>query len=298
MPLNQPKQGLYIPNPVGSVKLTTRSSTRSRLYTAGTFFRSLERGEQANLIKVTIVEDGTEGCCIVHHTRLKPEEQIFTTGMGAPMLQLLKLTVGWDQEVRIMFNGTEWRAELTGIRWQIAPGPTPPTTDLGSVKDGMFSALNISFKVTGVGGWPTGAVVYLRPRTRRYTLVPHVVTDPVTTQSTTGWDPVALRATLNADTTGFVHMPARGIGLVPPVVGGEDVQDTGVDDAFVTPVPPTSMGGGDGLPSTPAGLNTGPDRVMIHLNYSEKDDGSMGVLNQVFEWVGDTASIGSWQRYS
>jgi hypothetical protein len=280
------------------VKLTSRSATRSRLYVAGTFFRSIERGEQANLIKIAVVEDGAEGTCVVHHTRLKPDEQIFATGMEVPTLALLKLTIDWNQELRIKFNGTEWRAELTGIRWQIAAGPTPPAVDLGQVHDGLFSAGNISFKVTGIGGWPTGAVVYLRPRTRRYPLVSHVVTDQITMQSTIGWDPGALRAALNADTTGFVYMPARGSALIAPTSGGEDAQDTGVDDDILSALAPTNMGGGDGLPSTPVGLNTGPDRVMIHLNYSEKDDGSMGVLNQVFEWVGDTASIGSWQRYS
>lgn len=303
MPLNQPKQGSYIPNPVGPVKLITRSATRARLYAAGTFFRSYERGQQANLIKIGVIEDtnGTltindEAICVVHHTQLKPDEQIFPS--GSANIQLLKLSIDWNQEIRIWFNGVEWRCERTGIRWQIAPGPVPTPVDLGTVKDGLFSVSNVSFRVTNLASWPTGAEVYLRPRTRRYTLVTHVVTDPDTMTSTTGWDPNALRATLNSDPTGFVRMPVRGVGTTPPTTGAEDRQDEGVDGPFIVPTPMTSMSGGDGLPAAPVGWNTGPDRVLIHLNYAERDDGSMGELNQIFEWVGDTAALGSWQRYS
>jgi hypothetical protein len=93
-------------------------------------------------------------------------------------------------------------------------------------------------------------------------------------------------------------MPKRGVGTTAPTTGAEDVQDDGVDADFITAVEMMSMKGGNGLPTAPVGLNTGPDRVMVHLNYSEQNDGSMGVLNQIFEWQGSSATIGSWQRYS
>lgn len=313
MPLNQPNLSKYRPAPVGPVRLTTRSATRARLNAGGTYFRSKERGELANLILVGIFEDGVapnkEGVCVVHNTELKPEESLSATGMATPNVSIYKLKLEWNAEVVIAWNGTQWRATKTGIRWQIAPGAAPfAPVDLGAVTEGLFNSSDVSFRVTGLSTWPTGAVVYLRPRTRRYTLVVLSVTDPDSgsgTTPTTGWDPGALRLAVNGDNTVWIRMPVRGTstapeggGPTPPPTGGEDVQDSGTDATFLTAFNVTNLSGGNGLPSAPVGLNTGPDRVMVHLNYSEKDDGSMGELNQVFEWVGDSATIGSWQRYS
>jgi hypothetical protein len=310
MPLNQPNLSKYRPNPVGPVKLQTRSSTRARLYGGGTYFRSNERGEVQNLIQIGILEDGVipnlEGVCIVQNTVLKPDEQVTGTGV-TPVLELYKLELTALEEITIAWNGTQWRATKTGIRWQIAPGPVPAPVDLGAVQEGLFVSSVAVFKITGLGAWPHGAVVVLRPRTRRYTLVVHGVTDPNSPSGTTqltGWDPNALRQAVNADTTVWIRMPVRNTVTTPdtgpalPPSGGEDKQDSGVDADFLTAFAMANLSGGNGLPMAPVGLNTGPDRVMVHLNYSEKDDGSMGELNQVFEWVGDSATIGSWQRYS
>jgi len=314
MPLNLPNLSKYRPHPVGPVKLQTRSSTKARLYAGGTYFRSKERGEVQNLIRVGILEDGVspnkEGVCFVHNTTLKPDEQITASGV-TPLIELYKLSLTENEQVTIAHTTTGWRATKTGIRWQIAPGPAPfPPVDLGPVQDGLFAVADVAFKLTGLSSWPTTAVVVLSPRTRRYTLVVHSVTDPNSTQSTTqlsGWDPDALRQAVNADMTCWIRLPVRGTPATAPEPGGggstsaihgEDMQDEGVDANFLTAFAMTNLSGGNGLPVAPVGLNTGPDRVMVHLNYSEKDDGSMGELNQVFEWVGDTATIGSWQRYA
>ena len=303
MPLNQPNLSLYKPNPVGAVRLTTRSSTRARLTLGGTYFRSKEWGELANQLKIGVFVDGPEGIAVVLNPMLKPAEMISVAGMAPIDLVLYKLAIDWFEEVRLKWSGTEWRAEKQGIRWQIAPGPALPIVDLGPVADGLFSSGGVSFKITGLAGWPTGAVVYLRPRTHRYTLVPLSVTDPNTMLVTTGWDIGALRATLNADGLCWITMPARGSAGDPgppptPPTSGSDVQDEGVDATFLTAFDMTNMQGGNGLPASPVGLNTGPDRVMVHLNYNEQEDGSMSEFNQVFEWVGDTATIGAWGRYS
>lgn len=299
MPLNLPSLSEYKPAAVGPVKLATRSATRSRLTTGGTYFRSKARGEQENLIRIGAFEDGAEGVLVVHNTNIKPAEQISATGVS-PELQIFKLDLAWNEELRFAWNGSTWRAAKHGIRWQIAPGGPPfGPTDLGLVKDGLLNFGFAILKLTGVGSWPTGATVVLRPRTYRFTLVPLSVTDPTTSVVSTGWDIDALRGALNGSTA-WVTMPGRGTagGDSGPPTPGTDVQDTGVDAPVLTVFPMKNLTGGDGLPSTPAGINTGPARVLVHLNYSELENGSMGEFNQVFEWVGESATIGAWERYA
>lgn len=293
---------LYKPSPIGPVKLTTKSALRARLTAGGTYFRSKESGEQSNLLQIGVYTDGNEGVCVIQNSVLSPNEQISVTGMGIPNLELHKLSLNWNEEIKIASVNGEWRAQIQGIRWQIAPGAVQfVPIQLGPVSDGLFSGTGVSFKITGLSSWPTNAVVYLRPRTRRYTLVPLSVTDPDTMLSTTGWDIQVLRGHLNGDASGWITMPTRApaptVPPTDPAPHGEDIQDLGYDAPLLTPFIMENMIGGDGLPTVPVGLNTGPTRVLVHLNYSEKDDGSMGELNQVFEWIGTAANVGSWQRY-
>lgn len=309
MPLNVPKNYAFVPKPVGPVKLVTHSSTRARLVAGGTYFRSIEYGEAANLIKFTIVEDlsvlPNEGKLIVQHTIFKPAEQVAVANMPLPTHELLDLTLNWDEEIRLT-KGVDGRVSASkyGIRWQTAGGETL-LAEYGQVTPGKLFIVpgTVAIKVAFVAAdWPTTGVFYLRPRTHRYTLVPISVTDPMTMLSTTGWDPDALRASVVADT--WFTMPARAPASDPmgppvfPAPHGADVQDTGSDATFLTAFALTPLKGGDGLPIAPVGFNTGPDRVMVHLNYAEKADGSMGELNQVFEWVGSSAALGAWGRYS
>jgi len=274
------------------------------------------------------VEDLTneepEGLLVVHHTVVKADEQIFATGFSAPAIKLYELNLLWDEEVRIEKEGGSLVARKYGIRWQI-DGGEQVRADLGVVlQNRLTTGPGVSFKLdANAGDWPTGAMDYLRPRVHRYHLVRSGSTDPTTMTSTTGWDIDALRATLNASDI-WVRMPERPqveVTTTTTTSGGteggtggtsttttqvvhhldgphEDMMDEGEDDFFLTPFGPTNMTGGDGLPANPVGLNTGPDRVLVHLNYAERDNGSMGEVNQVFEWVGDTAVQGSWQRYA
>lgn len=306
MPLNVPKNYKFVPAPVGAVRLTTRNSTRARL-TNETHYRSYERGEQANLIKLLIVEDLTlepgnpnEGLFVEHNLVLKPSEQIFAVNIPIPTVELYELRLAWNEEVRITLENEMLVAKKYGIRWQIAAGPDPfPPITLGIVtKNRVFSAGGITFKLPlGPADFSPTSVVYLRPRTRRYTLVPHDVTDSLTSIVSTGWDPSALRATVNADPASWVRLPERGTSPTPPTTDAEDKQDEEVDADFLVPFGPTPLKGGDGLPTSPGG-NTGPDRALVHLNYSELEDGSLGEFNRVFEWVGDSSVVGSWQRYA
>ena len=293
--------GKFRPTPVGGVRLVTRSSTRSRLYAGGTFFRSKDRGEQANLLMVGAFEETVdhvkEGMLVVHNTALKPDENTVLSGISGGNIELYRFQLPWDSQIEIRYNGSEWRGELQGISRRIAP-TVISRRDLGTVKNGIFSRPEFAFRLMNITTWPVSGSILIQPRLRRYALEPTSATDPVTMLVTTGWSISDLRVSLNGDDTCWVSMPGRSTSTIPPFTGGEDKQDSGTDAKVLNAFPLMTLGGGDGLPATPIGLNTGPERVLLHLNYSEQEDGSMGVLNQVFEWQGDSATIGSWQRYS
>lgn len=307
--LNVQKAYAFVPKAFGPVKLTSRSSTRARLTAGGSYWRSKEYGEQANLIKLTVVEDLTlptpEGLWVEQHTVFKAEEMVSATGMSVPSHTLFDLNLNWDEEIRIRLVNGELACEKYGIRWQIAGGETLLESYGVVTPKKLFtipSVLAIKLDVLPTD-WPTGAVLYLRPRTHRVPLAALSVTDPETAVVSTGWDIGVLRATLNGLTEAWTKMPARGMAADPQTPGsqatqGEDKQDDGTDATFLTAFDSTPLKGGDGLPAYPVGLNTGPDRVLVHLNYAEKEDGSMGELNQVFEWAGASSRDGSWQRYS
>lgn len=310
MALNDKKAYEYVPSPVGPVKLVTRAATRSR-FTNETHYRSKDLGGISNLIELTIVEDQTlmvpEGLFVTHHKALVPSEMLSATLMSVPQMKLFKFDLAWDQELRIAVQDGDLRAKIYGIRWQIAGGPSETlVADLGKViKDRVFTTAQVSFKLSaGPADFPSGAVLFIKPRTRRYTLVSTSDTDPETSITTTGWSIGDLRATVAADSTGWVTLPKRnsnqadGESMIAGPSNAEDQQDDGKDAAYALPFGPVPMRGGDGLPAQPAGFNTGPDRTLIHLNYSELPNGSMGVLNQVFEWVGESSSVGAWQRYA
>lgn len=335
MPLNIKKDYTFLPSPVGAVRMISRSSRRSRLWAGGSFWRSIARGEGENRIQISCVEDfsdteNPQGLLVVHHTGLKQDEMLSVQNMTAPSFSLFDVKLLWDEEIKVTKEGDRLVARKYGIRWQI-DGGIKYTVELGQVSPGrLFIAEGVTFKLdTNVSDWPAGGTLFLKPRHRRYPLVLTEVTNPEQATSTKGWDIDALRATLNGSDP-WVTMPARpqvelvtttstsggssgsgdGGSSTPPTTTTttqvvhhydgphEDGTDTGEDDFFLSAFGPTNMGGGDGLPANPVGLNTGPDRVLVHLNYSELDDGSQGELNQVFEWVGETAASGSWQRYA
>ena len=317
MPLNQPKNYAFVPNMVGPVRLMTRSSRRSRLWNGGSFWRSHERGEASNLIQISCVEDlgleVPEGMLVVQNTVLKPDESIFVTGMPIPEMKLFELNLKWDEEIRVLVENERVVAQIHGIRWQIAGGPpSVMRIDLGVVHPNRLFVVPgvVAMKLNlAVQSWPVGAVLYLRPRTHRYRLTVLSVTDTETMTSTIGWDIQVLRGALNSSDT-WVRMPNREVQKKPAIGDNpsstpqppstpknEDGMDDQYDAEFLMAFETTNMSGADGLPATPAGYNTGPDRALVHLNYSERDDGSMGEFNQVFEWVGESVTLGSWERY-
>lgn len=274
----------YIAKPVGPVRLTSHSSRRARLWAGGTFFRSLDRGQLANKIEISCVEknDKSEAVLVVHNTVLKPSEQIALTGLSLSV-DLFELSLKWDEEIHLEKIGDAIEARKYGIRWQIAFQESLGKVTLGR----LFTLPGIaSFKVS-TGDWPAGAKIVLKPRMRRYHLVVSSSTDASTGVATTGWEIESLRGALNGSDP-WITMPTRQT----------DGLDDKADDPVLIAFGPEAMTGGDGLPVSPAGLNTGPARTLVHLNYSESDDGRMIALNQVFEWIGDSSTSGSWVKYA
>ncbi len=301
MPMNEPKTYAFMPTGTGPVKLLSRSSRRSRLWAGGSFWRSVDRGMGANLIKISCVEDGEgaqkKGLLVVHNTVLNTDEQVSSSGFAVPLqARLSKLDLNWDQEIRIIKEGDSVRARKYGIRWQIAGESL--LEDLGEFFPGkLFISKGVTFQIDATE-WPNNANIVLRPRVHRYPLVVSEVTDPLTAISSMGWSIQALRATLNESDT-WVKMPRRSATMIDGTVNGSnsDDLDDGSDAVFLSAFDPVYMTGGDGLPATPSGYNTGPFRTLVHLNYAERDNGSMGEVNQIYEWVGDTATQGSWKLY-
>jgi hypothetical protein len=298
MPLNLAKAYSYVPKVSGPVQLVTRSSRRARLTAGGTYFRSKEYGESANLIRVQVIENTSpEGALVVQHGALKPDEMIAWTGSNAGVeVELFENNLEWNQELRVTIEGSTTVANLYGIRWQIAGGEDFISA-VGPVVSGIFSGAGVVMKLKFTT-WPAGGVLTIRARVKKIPLTRITVTTDTGTED--GWAIPALRTAVNSDSNQWIYMPTRSGPVEPPALpaAGEDAQDTGTDAKFLTAFSLTNLAGGDGLPTSPAGLNTGPDRTLVHLNYAEKEDGSLGELNVVHEWVGDSQLIGSWQRYS
>lgn len=301
MPMNQPKNYSFTPYPTGEVKLISRSSRRSRLWAGGSFWRSVDRGESTNHIKISCLESGEEhskrGLLVVQNDILNTYEQVQANGfLTDPNVRLTKINLKWNEEIRLIKEGGTIRAKKYGISWQIA-GETL-LTDMGEVTIGkLFAVRDVVFMVHAEA-WPDNATITIKPRVHRYHLVQSEVTDPLTAISSVGWDIKALRATLNESDT-WVKMPKRQSTSVDGSISGsnEDEIDDGADALFLEPFDFVSMSGGDGLPANPAGYNTGPFRTLVHLNYAERDNGSMGEVNQVYEWVGNSSAEGSWKLY-
>jgi hypothetical protein len=91
-----------------------------------------------------------------------------------------------------------------------------------------------------------------------------------------------LRTLVNAKSR-LVSMPIRGVDL-------KDL--TGVDGDFIDDFT-SNLIGGNGLPSTPSGIDTGPLHTMIHVNYDETG----GSENVIYEWHNTPLAFkGEWKR--
>jgi hypothetical protein len=114
-------------------------------------------------------------------------------------------------------------------------------------------------------------------------------TPPTDASSVSGWDPAALRASFNDPDLEMLPRsgtPAQTDPTIPVVpVPIVDVQDTGVDDQFLSAFDTTYLSGGNGLPGAPLTASSGLEGTMIHTNFEEQHDGSMTGGYFLYEWV-------------
>ena len=282
-----------------SANVRVCSSRRARLLAGGTYFRSVLFGKDQNNITIGAVEvtPGSEAYAVITNQNPLISENVIGN-CGTKILNLAGATYE-DLWIIDQLDSTP-RARYYSISLRIAfqmfsgqPYTLPTPTELGSFKFGqLFSSGKLSVLLTNTTT-PFGPsdTILIKPRVHLYSLSGVTVTpepDPVTGvqgPSETGYDLDSLRSAMESDT--YVTMPVRGT----------DVQDTGMDDLVLSPFAITSLTGGDGLPPGPSAEVCGPTRSLILLNYAEKQDGSLSVVNTMYEWNGSTTMLGAWRQY-
>lgn len=288
----------YRPRGGGQPLLTSHSSTRARLFGAGTFFRARDPGTAGNRLSVQVVSYSTaEGYLVVTNYNLQSDENLSPNAEGS----VLVLELGSLEQVVIEDLTTSPRAVKYSISAQIAPARTLPGTALGSLSfDAPFSSAgSVTCRlIKPTAGYTVGDEIIIQHRRRVYQLVPKQFTDPETGAVTDGWDISALRTAVNSSDP-WISMPVRGT----------DAHDQG-DPFAVEPVIPADaqvmpltfaekwLFGGDGLPSSPNGLSTGPTRSIIKIDEGEDENGFLQPINKVLEWAGESATQGAWVDYS
>lgn len=295
MPLNKTKVYTYTPVSSSETKLITKVSTRSRLNIGGTYFRSKERGQSANLIKISLDENRNQrvGDVIIHNDVININEMLIS--QDDIKLEIYENRLNWYEEIRIFGKGSAISsAEFISNSRHLSFSST--STTYGPFKVGSVIRLpKITFLLRG--SLTEGVPTVIKPRFKKYPLnwVSKTIDVEGMMITKSGWSIEDLRSSINSDPSSWVYMPSR-----PSALGlndGEDKQDFGVDSLLLQSFTTSAMSGGDGLPAYPTGLHTGPDRTLIHLNYSEDDDGSLRVVNQILEWNGSSGTNGFWDVY-
>lgn len=290
-------------------QLRTVSSRRARLTKGGTYFRSRALGIQQNQLSVQVIQYAAptsadpDGVCIVmNHINLFSENLT-----GKATATLLNVTMPYNEYVEIdQLHTNKPRARRYSISAQIGA----VAGQIGNDIPFSFSrVLHIPGKLSAKLS-PTVAVftsldrIVIKPRFRVHRLKAELSTpaDPMATPVMV-WSIPDLRTKVNANNP-WIEMLERsgptddGMGGPPiPNPNPPDVQDTGVDDDGLSPFSRTLLSGGDGLPVVPNNEITGPTRSIVHVNYGEATNGVLKEVNIVYEWVGDSATAGSWKAY-
>lgn len=186
--------------------------------------------------------------------------------------------------------------------------PTPE--ELGKFTFGkLFTSGKLSVQLTKKTlPYASGDRIFIAPRTRLYSLSELTVTPlpdaatGVAASPAIGYNIGPLRTAVNASNL-WVEMKERSLIIpidgTPPIEPSSyiDAQDKLADALVLTAFSVKNLENGDGLPDNPSREKSGPSRALVHVNYGELPNGSLGELNKVYEWVGDSASAGSWKSY-
>jgi hypothetical protein len=280
------------------------------LTAGGTFFRSRDPGLQAAKISVQVVEvrgptDASPlAACVVTNYNLSFSENV----EGNVTVNLLDLNLKAGEYIVIdqLDTPTPRARSANSISAQIAHA-APTLTDVGTFSFSKLFTIpgKLAVKLTpGQSVFTSTDVITIRPRIRIYPLEVLTVTDATTGTSSTGWDIDKLRALINANDP-WIQMTNRQPkpaadpgGAATPDPVNEDFQDVGFDEPVLLPFDEQRLKGGDGLPADPNAESTGPTRSIVHINYGEDVQGRLQELTQVYEWDGDSSSIGAWKIYT
>jgi len=293
-------------------QLRTCTAARARLFAGGTYFRTRQTGKKGNLLSVEVIEyvapsaQAGEAVCVVTNYNVTSE-----TVTGSVTSEILDIQLNTNEKIVIdQLDQPLARARGYSISFKIAPAPQT-VTELGQFSlSKLFSVpgmLVAKFTPATPVFTPADEIV-ITPVKRVYQLVKILVTPKTPAGSLVapppyyGWDIADLRTKIN-ETNPWIQMLTRSgpinNGTGPSTVNPNivDVNDNGQDAPALTPFAEVRLAGGDGLPATPGREATGPTRSLIFVNYGEKYDGSLGEINKIYEWAGNSAQEGTWKSY-
>jgi hypothetical protein len=265
--------------------------------------------------------DPAEAYCRITNTGNLYSENVTGAECGVDLLEYDSKVSGETQDLFELYDlHTDTpRARKYSISLRISfarqegqPFTLPTPEELGEFTFGkLFVSGKLSVQLTKKSSpYASGDRIFVAPRTRIYSLVALTVTPPadlgtgVAGPPETGYDIADLRTKVNAANI-WVEMKERTPMPAAPEGGGPapepssyiDAQDKLSDALVLTVFTVKNLENGDGLPDNPNREKTGPSRSLCFVNYGEKPDGSLGEHNTVYEWVGDSASAGSWKSY-
>lgn len=254
-----------------NVSLKTRSSRRARIHVGGTYFRAKNPGPDGNNISLIAFETEPRKAKFIvtnHNTSL-------TENISGPAIaELLEQTLNWDERVTISNLTSTPTARYYSISEQIAP-----SENLGAF---AFSQLftvpgKLSVKLAPKSSeLMSGSEVTIKPRFWVYDLVWLEATTPAE-----GEEPIPAGYSIEVLRAQMANNP--WIEMLPR---GYDAQDQGGKDApRLSLFGDTYLRGGEGMPENAAGFKVGPVKSLVVLNYMEQPNGSMGVVNRVFQWT-------------
>lgn len=290
-----------------SPRVRTHSARRAR-YFGDTYYRATEPGQAGNRISTAIVQVDSptiKGTFYVTNHNTIEKENVSTTGNPTIEVDFLDCrNLNFNETITFTsLTPTELRA-VYSISLQIAPGGpiTIQNSDLGIVRLGdLFTGpKGISLQLNAEHTQLTpGDTVVLKARVQSYPLTWIIVNETAPDGTTTdykGWDIAKLRADVTANPLSWIQMPERSREKEtdPPIQPPIDYQDEGFDAPVLETYDIKYLGNGDGLPVGPDEQKTGPSRSIVHLNYSETDNGMMGVVSKIYEWSGTTHINGEW----
>lgn len=299
MPINKKKTYTYKPSKYNSNPfIPTYNAYRARSGAADTFFRAKDTGDYGNKISIQIETEGALARLIVK-APIRVTRPVFSGVSDSIIVNIL-----------VTKNSTPQDITVTCISQNMYSVDSSVTGNLGQVQaNKIFRNSEVSFVIipdsnigTDIGDTFTFTVekpyeVYESNNNQN----PNTDPNATTTIPSPAYE--ELRNQVNANST-LIEMNSRGSDFVDAegtdMMTGRSVRAAGtepLDGALIPTLEKTFLSGGEGLAFSPVGINTGPERTFIHINFSELDDGTVTEVNKIYEWVGSSSVNGKWGIY-